>query len=385
MAIIDMVEWRPSSNNIYAWRYPEDNLSTATQLIVRESQEAVLFSKGRIVGKFGPGHHTLSTENLPILRSLYGIPFGKKNPFTAEVFFTNKASPLTIDWTTNSMRIIDPDYNVMVPLVAKGRYGVKVQDSERFLVKLVGTMTEFTTASLTNHFMAPLIAKTNSNIISFMTANKIGINQVSAYLDRLSTFIDEPMKAFWEDYGLLLTGFYITSIDINTQTEEGKKISAALSDRTAQSIAGYTWQQKEAFNTANSALTSGGNIGVLGAALMTGMMGNSAMGASILTPPMPQNQASMERRAGQTNIKEVFCSNCGKKFSVTSKFCPYCGDPYNACPICGADNASNARRCVSCGASLIQENTGSLPNTCSRCGAAVEEGVKFCPNCGNKL
>lgn len=46
MAIIDCVEWQPQSNDIFAWRYPEQNLTTATQLIVRESQEAVLFSKG---------------------------------------------------------------------------------------------------------------------------------------------------------------------------------------------------------------------------------------------------------------------------------------------------------------------------------------------------
>ena len=87
MAIIDLVRWAPQGNQtIYAYRFPETNLSTYTQLIVQESQEAILFSKGQIVGKFGPGKHTLNTENLPILRSLYGLPFGK-NPFTAEVWF----------------------------------------------------------------------------------------------------------------------------------------------------------------------------------------------------------------------------------------------------------------------------------------------------------
>ena len=69
MAIIDLVQWSPQGNRtIYAWKFPETNLSTYTQLIVQESQEAILFSKGQIVGKFGPGKHTLNTENLPILR-----------------------------------------------------------------------------------------------------------------------------------------------------------------------------------------------------------------------------------------------------------------------------------------------------------------------------
>ncbi len=99
MAIIDLVKWTPQGNlTIYAYKFPETNLSTHTQLIVQESQEAILFSKGQIVGKFGPGKHTLNTENLPILRSLYGLPFGGKNPFTAEVWFVNKLQPNNIDW-----------------------------------------------------------------------------------------------------------------------------------------------------------------------------------------------------------------------------------------------------------------------------------------------
>ena len=85
MAIIDLVRWMPQgAETVYAYRFPETNLSTYTQLIVQESQEAILFSKGRIAGKFGHGKDTLNTENLPILRDLYGMPFGGKNPFTAE-------------------------------------------------------------------------------------------------------------------------------------------------------------------------------------------------------------------------------------------------------------------------------------------------------------
>ena len=64
MALIDLVEWNDATNDVFAWKYAQNknnNLSTFTQLIVRESQEAVLFSKGQILGKFGPGKHTLNT------------------------------------------------------------------------------------------------------------------------------------------------------------------------------------------------------------------------------------------------------------------------------------------------------------------------------------
>ena len=105
MAQIDVVSWDDSSSGssgygpVFAWKYRSSkdqkdhsmDLSTFTQLVVRESQEAVLFTKGQLLGKFGPGKHTLNTENLPLLRNLFGLPFGGKNPFFAEVWFVNKS------------------------------------------------------------------------------------------------------------------------------------------------------------------------------------------------------------------------------------------------------------------------------------------------------
>ena len=46
MALIDVVTWTPDGGEfIFAYKYPESNLSTYTQLVVYESQEALLFSK----------------------------------------------------------------------------------------------------------------------------------------------------------------------------------------------------------------------------------------------------------------------------------------------------------------------------------------------------
>jgi membrane protease subunit (stomatin/prohibitin family) len=387
MAFIDVVDWGDATNDVFAWKYGQNkhnNLSTFTQLIVRESQEAILFSKGQILGKFGPGKHTLNTENLPLLRNLFGIPFGGKNPFTAEVWFVNKTAPLTINWRTDTMRYRDPEYGEMVPLAAAGRYGLKVEDAERFLVQLVGTLTEFNAQDLTNHFLGALIAKTKSVIIAFMQTNQVGITTISARLDDLSRFLGEPLKEFWESYGMLLTGFYITSVDIDTATEDGRKIAAALSDRSAQNIAGYTWQQRQGFGVANNALSRGGDMGILGAAAMTGMLGGGGGIGQAMMQPQPMQ---MNHPAPTGGRREVFCAKCAKKYPSTSNFCPCCGNKYNPCPCCGSDNLENSRRCVSCGTELAPAGaaTGGFGNGCSRCGQPVSPGIKFCPGCGNKL
>ena len=398
MAIIDVVEWSPRSNDIYAWRYPETNLSTATQLIVRESQEAVFFSKGQILGKFGPGKHQLTTENLPLLRRLYGIPFGGKNPFYAEVWFVNRTMPLNIDWKTTPMRYMDLEYQAMVPVVARGRYGVKVTDAEKFLVKLIGTMNEFTSENLTDQFMGPLVSKTNSAVSTFMNANRVGITQISMQLDQLGTFLKEPMSDFWREYGLELTAFYVTSIDIDRSTDEGLKISEALSDRSAQNIAGYTWQQRQSFEVANNAMAGGNDLGLFGVAMLGGMFGNGGgFGQSLGQPPQQtgygagpgfgQPVAQQQPQGGNwaRPSKRVFCANCARPFDSSSQFCPNCGHQYNPCPICGSDNQTNAHRCVSCGAQLQQSFDPMADVTCSRCGTRVRPNMKFCPTCGMRL
>lgn len=382
MAIIDFVRWEPGTELVYAWKFPHNNLSTYTQLIVSESQEAILFSKGQIVAKFGPGKHTLNTENIPILRSLFGIPFGGKNPFTAEVWFVNKLVPLTIDWKTDAMMLHDPDYQTMVPLLSSGRYGLKIEDPERFLVKLVGSASNFNSAQLTDHFYGALVSKTKSIILQFIQSNKIGIKQISGYLDHISETLKNAMSPFWADYGFNMVGFYVTTIEVDGNTDVGKRILEAMSRQSAQAIGGFTWQQSKAFEAADNAINSmdSGQGGLLGAVIASSMLGNLADGGLMQPHPTQGNQQQNTNQntlqSPQSN-REVYCSNCAKKFSSTMKFCPHCGDVYNPCPKCGTDNDVQASRCVSCG--LILKSAG---NTCPNCQTVLPPGGMYCPNCG---
>lgn len=391
MAIIDLVRWMPQGNQtIYAYRFPETNLSTYTQLIVQESQEAILFSKGQIVGKFGPGKHTLNTENLPILRSLYGLPFGGKNPFTAEVWFVNKLQPYNIDWNINRMDIHDADYNTNIPLVASGRYGLKIIDAERFLIKIVGTKDTFNQDDLTDQFYGEFSSKTKSSLMQFMINNKIGLKQISAHLDSVSEHLRSIMLPFWENIGFELTKFYITTIEIDSSNDVGKRILDAVSRQSAQAIGGYTWQQSQAFEVAKDAVDGMGNSsgGLLGAIVATNMMGGVGGGGGIMQPQYNQPTFNSNNAGGQQGnqpptaapLREVYCSNCSKKFASNLRFCPFCGDEYFPCPKCGTDNDKNAKRCVSCGQQLSADQS-----SCSNCNAPIPPGFGFCGSCGKPV
>ena len=72
MAIIDLVKY-DASPDVFAWKYPDQELSTWTQLIVNESQEALLYKGGKALDLFSPGRHVLETANIPLLTKLIGI------------------------------------------------------------------------------------------------------------------------------------------------------------------------------------------------------------------------------------------------------------------------------------------------------------------------
>lgn len=401
MALIDCASWKPKSDEfVFAYRFPQTNLSTYTQLIVYESQEALLFSKGQLMGKFGPGKHTLNTENLPILRSFFGIPFGGKNPFTAEIWIVNKLYPANLSWAVRSMAVHDADYQTMLPLEAKGQYGLLVSDSEKFMLKMVGTKDVFTESDMLSQAYGEFSSKAKSALIQFMTNQRVGFKSVSAHLDALSEYIKSFLLPFWEEYGLIMTKFYVNDISIDTSTPEGKKVSEALASQASMSITGHSWQQEQMFGMANNAVdqigyASGGN-GLIAGLMAMNMMGGGGMGGGMSSGLMqPQNSQPTFSRTQNPGMspnaqpeqgfngvaKEIYCANCSKKHLTTERFCPHCGNEYNPCPKCGSDNPKNARRCVSCGTSLQQ---GGMMSVCRSCGAPLSPGTAFCPQCGTQ-
>lgn len=58
------------------YKYPHSDFSTMSQLIVRESQEAILYKDGKMLGAFLPGKYTLHTGNIPLLSKLVKIGAG---------------------------------------------------------------------------------------------------------------------------------------------------------------------------------------------------------------------------------------------------------------------------------------------------------------------
>ncbi|MBN1184924.1 MAG: SPFH domain-containing protein [Bacteroidales bacterium] len=309
MAIIDFVKW-DADPNLYAWKFPHNNLSTATQLVVNESQEAVLFSKGQMAGKFGPGKHTLKTENIPIIRGLFGLPFGGKNPFTAEVWFVNKAIALDVKWgTPTPIQLRDPEFKIMVPVRGFGQFGLQIDDAEKFLVKLVGTMPQFDRETLSNYFKGILLKNVGDAIAEKITLEKINILEIATQLNEISEFLQEAIGKEFADFGVKIINFTVTSINVPEDDPAVIKLKEVLAKKFEMETLGFDYKTERSFDMMDKAASNEGGMAgnMMGAGMgvgmgfgMGGMMGNmmgnmvnpsvqggQQQGGQAVPPPMP--------------------------------------------------------------------------------------------------
>ncbi|MFC9709793.1 SPFH domain-containing protein [Paenibacillus sp. NPDC056933] len=428
MAIIDVIKY-DGSPDVFAWKHPENELGTWTQLIVNQSQQAILFKDGRALDMFGPGRHTLSTANIPILNRIVNLPFGGKSPFAAEVWYVNQVSALDVKWgTANPIQIQDPKYNIIVPVRAFGQMGIKIADSRKFLVKLVGTLPEFNQVNMVNYFRGLIIMNINSMLSSYLIHRKVSVLEINAYIAEISRHFADTIAPAFEEFGIELMNLYIHNVNLPEEDPSVIRLREALARKAEMDIIGYTYQQERSFDTLEGAAKNEGSMqsGLMGAGLGMGMgvgLGGTFGGemsqmsrvmSTTETPGMRlcehchhpnQADASFCSKCGKTLGIETAvrdCNKCGHSMQKGTKFCPNCGDKYHACPSCGADNPENANECVQChqpmpspcpscnhinlGNIKFCGNCGSsLVLKCSHCHHEVKPGQKFCLECGNKL
>lgn len=432
MAIVEVVKY-DGAPNVFAWKYPNSELGTWTQLIVNESQEAVLFKGGKALDVFGSGRHTLDTANIPILNNIINLPFGGESPFSAEIWFVNKVYSLSIKWgTATPIQIQDPKYGVFIPVRSYGQFGIHIEDSKKFLIKLVGTLNVFDDNNIIQYFKGLYLTMTKDSISSYLIQKKISILEINAYLDEISNYMKERIKPTLDDYGIGLVNFYVNDISVPEEDTAVKKLKDALAQRAEMNIIGYNYQQQRSFDTLEGAANNQGGVtsGILGAGMGLGMGVNvgNAMGTQFGSISTALNtkggdmkecakcHAAMDADARfcpscgydtakteSENSTTVKCSNCGAVYANSMKFCPECGDKYNPCPNCKADMPEGAAKCTGCGYEVpfhcpacgntindknhkfCPECGVSLVKKCPKCEAVIEGSPKFCPECGEKL
>jgi membrane protease subunit (stomatin/prohibitin family) len=383
-AIASVIKYE-GDNTTFIWKHPLEDFNTGSQLIVHESQEALFYMNGEALDLFGPGRHTLETQNLPLVGRFFKAPTGGATPFHCEVYFINKTEQMSVKWgTDDQLEYIEPTYRFPIKIGASGEMSLRVSDARKLLVKLVGAEKTFTHQSLTQKFRVFIRARIKTHLASQIKKDGISIFEIDENLVRLSEQLLLIFKPDFEDYGLSLERFFITTIlkpdddptyqqfrslyfrqyadvaeaklrqqvgVIDEQTDAQRRIIEAQSLAQKRVVEGYTYQDERGFDVAekiaeNEAVGQMGNLGV-GLGVMTGV--GSAFGGMIrntVEPALAGPGGATVPPASQTptfivpdgeNAPPVppvpaapaadikFCRECGAKIPKTSKFCPECG------------------------------------------------------------
>lgn len=390
--IADVIKYE-GDNSTFIWKHPCEDFNSLTQLIVRESQEAIFFMNGQALDLFGAGRYTLETQNIPKIGKLLNRTTGDETPFHCEIYFINKTEQMSIKWGTDSkVQYVEPTYGFPLSIGASGEMSLRAEDSRKLLLKLVGTESFLGQQKLVSFFRSFLMTRVKTYIAQVLKAKSINIFEIDEHLTIFSNEIKNLLVSDFADYGVSLEQFFVTTIVkpdgdkqyekfkelhfrqyadvaeaklkqqtdiIHAQTEAQKTVIESQAMATKRTQEGYTYQQERGFDVAekvaeNEAVGEFTNMGVgfgtmagVGGAVggMVGGMMNDAMGSAInpSTPP-PSSQSA-----------QAFCDNCGAKLSQGSAFCEECGTP------------------------IVKFN-----KTCIKCGYEFERYGKFCPKCGTK-
>ena len=379
MALFEVIKKKNDDKNII-WRYPKSNFNTGSKLIVNQSEEALFYSNGKALDLFRPGKYTLTTNNIPILRGLLNLPTGGKSQFTCDVYFIDKTVQKFKWGTASRLEFLEPIYKFPISIGACGECWFNVEDSRKFIVKVVGIKDKFDNESVDSFFQDQMLVKVKTYLNNLITKDKICIFEIDGKLDEISENLKKLLDKDFSEYGIKLEKFLLTNISkpeedkqylkfkelyfkkgvLVADAEVEKNISKIEAETQAQrvkidaeassekrNIEGYSYQEEKGFEVAkevagNEAIGQYTNLGV-GLGMISGMSG--AVG----------NKISNTVNGAFVNAGNV-CSKCGTENKTGSKFCKKCG-----------------------------EQLQDVSSYCTNCGSILDGDSEFCPKCGKRV
>jgi membrane protease subunit (stomatin/prohibitin family) len=334
---MDVIQYHDPTGHTIVARWPPDGTAAirlGSQLIVEESQQAVFFRDGKALDTFGPGRHTLATQNVPLIASLFAIPFGGTSPFQAAVVFVATKTFLDLKWGTKEPVVYRDKEIAMVRLRAFGKFAVRVVNAQQFVNTVVGTVGAYSQESVESYFRDVIVAR----LTDLLGENLQTIFDLPKVYDELAMGLKARVADDFGKYGIELVDLLLGAI---TPPDEVQKMidersgmgvlgdmNAYLKFKTARAI-GDAAQQPGGTAGAGIGLGAGVGVGMMLPQMMRDAMQSGPAPAPPAAPaaaPAPAAPAAAAAPAeGGAAGTPAFCSNCGQKLPPGGHFCPSCG------------------------------------------------------------
>ena len=427
MAIAEIIKYE-GDNSTFVWKHPVEDFNSLTQLIVHESQEAIFFMNGEALDLFGPGRHTLETQNIPKLGRILNRTTGGETPFHCEVYFINKTVQMAIKWGTDSkIRFLDPNLGIPLEIGASGEMNLAVSDSRKLLLKLVGTMRGIAwgengvafTKSIQNSFRPLISTAVKTNLSTAIKSNNINILEIDERLETLSEALRLSINPGFEEYGLTIPQFYVTNVLLPENDINFKRMkelhTVSFQTRMAQAEAEVTAARRKIEMERQLTETEVAKREVERELIRAQAEAQVTKMSGLAEAEVMAAKGYNQKDVLQAEVQKAYAEGIGNMtingsgggvvgdmiglsvgMAAASAVAPQLGNMFNEmnlatpktapstpvvkCAKCGADLPENAKFCLECGEKVVA--TGMI--VCSECGKTVVKG-KFCPECGHKF
>ncbi|MDZ7579370.1 MAG: SPFH domain-containing protein [Deltaproteobacteria bacterium] len=373
LIFLENIEWFDESGQELVHRIPQAGsaeIKYGAQLTVRESQAGIFFYRGKAVGAFGPGRHTLKTANIPILTKIASLPWAMSSPLRAEVYLVNLKVFTNLKWGTRDPVAFKDSELGLVRLRAFGVFNFQVVQPVLFINTLVGTKGMLTTAEIEEYLNRVIVSRFND----LMGASLDSILNLPSRYAELSEGLAEQLRQDFSHFGIRLTHLYINAITPPPEVQQ------AIDDRSRMG----------AFQDMNKLMQMKAAMAMEKAAQSEGSSGAAdGMGAGLglMLPAMFAQYfaGGALRRPAESDPAVSTCPECRHPVPIDAKFCPHCGHQqvvFDQCQKCSKNLTPGARFCPRCGHAVVDQ---PLPRTCTKCGAENLADSIYCNQCGEKL
>ncbi|MDH5451188.1 MAG: SPFH domain-containing protein [Candidatus Bathyarchaeota archaeon] len=353
MPVIDKVAWDFAGAEDIAHRFPNLSLKYGSQVIVKENQWAVFFRDGKAYDIFGPGRHTITSNNIPLLTGALKALRIIGDIFNCEVIFVSN-SQFRGNFGGQAYSAPSGPIQYQAELGFYGYLLYKVEDPMLFVVEFFGNRGATSSKDIETYIRGFI----NERVIDDFAHYDIFtlVKNVDETTDKVALKIsDEAARIGLKIIDTLFEGVKIP--------EEARRFASGVGQ---QAMAMQYMKE-----TAEVLPEGGGGAAGAGVGAGVGLAMGTTMARQMQQPGVPQQLVICQSCGAQNPVGTKFCGNCGKSLAPVAKM---------KCPKCGAEIPATMKFCGNCGSRLKPEEI-----SCPKCKTKNPAGTKFCGNCGAKL